>query len=94
MTALQRISLPLISRLSRAPRWLVVISLAVLLVLGMIQTGSLAWLGALILGGLPLFFAWLLVLSWPVITPSGRLLRLVVVVARAGLPALKALGRL
>ncbi len=94
LTPLQRVSLPLITRLSRVPRWLVVIALAVLLVLGMIQTGSLAWLGALILGLLTVFFAWLLVLSWPAIPASGRLLRLIVVAALAGLTVLKAMGQI
>lgn len=91
-TALQRISLPLVTRLSRTPRWLIVIILAVLLVLGMVQTGSLAWLGALILGFLTIFFAWLLALSWPAVPASGRLLRLLVVVALGGLTVLKAMG--
>ena len=91
---LQRISLPLLTRLTGMPKWLVVVLLAVLLVLGMIQTGSLAWLGALILGFLTLFFLWLLVLSWPAIPPSGRMLRGIVVVALAGATVLKALGRL
>ncbi|MEK9664552.1 MAG: DUF6703 family protein [Candidatus Nanopelagicales bacterium] len=90
--ALQRVSLPLVTRLSRTPRWLIVIVLAVLLVLGMVQTGSLAWLGALILGFLTLFFAWLLALSWPAVPTSGRLLRLLVVVALGGLTVLKAMG--
>ena len=94
LTPLQRISLPLLARLTRLPKWLIVVVLAVLLVLGMIQTGSLAWLGALILGVLTLFFLWLLVLSWPAIPPSGRLLRGIVVVALAGATVLKALGRL
>lgn len=94
LTPLQRISLPLLTRLTRMPKWLVVVLLAVLLVLGMIQTGSLAWLGALILGVLTVFFLWLLVLSWPVIPPSGRLLRGIVVIALAGATVLKAMGRL
>lgn len=94
MTPLQRVSLPLLTRLSRVPKWAVVVVLAALLVLGMIQTGSLAWLGALILGLLTVFFLWLLVLSWPAIPPSGRLLRGIVVVALAGATVLKAMGRL
>ena len=65
-----------------------------LMVLGMIQTGDLAWLGALILGLLALFFLWLLLLSWPAIPASGRMLRGIVVVALAGAAVLKALGRL
>lgn len=94
LTPLQRISLPLLTRLTRLPKWLIVVVLSVLLVLGMIQTGSLAWLGALILGMLTLFFLWLLVLSWPAIPASGRMLRGIVVVALAGVTVLKALGRL
>jgi hypothetical protein len=86
-------SLPLLTRLTRLPKWLIVVVLSVLLVLGMIQTGSLAWLGALILGLLTLFFLWLLVLSWPAIPASGRMLRGIVVVALAGATVLKALGR-
>ena len=94
LSPLQRVSLPLLTRLSRVPKWAVVVGLAVLLVFGMIQTGSLAWLGALILGLLTLFFLWLLVLSWPAIPASGRLLRGVVVVALAGVTVLKAMGRI
>ena len=76
------------------PKWLLVVALAVLFVFGMIQSGPLAWLGALILGLLTLFFLWLLVLSWPAIPASGRLLRAIVVVALAGVTVLKAMGRL
>jgi hypothetical protein len=91
---LQRISLPLLTRLTRLPKWLIVVVMAVLLVFGMIQTGSLAWLGAFILGMLAVFFLWLLVLSWPAIPASGRMLRGIVVLALAGAAVLKAMGRL
>lgn len=94
LTTFQRVSLPLLTRLTRLPKWLLVVVLSALLVLGMIQTGSLAWLGALILGLLTLFFLWLLLLSWPAIPASGRMLRGVVVVALAGATVLKAMGRL
>ena len=94
LTPLQRVSLPLLTRLTRLPKWVLVVGLSVLLVLGMIQSGSLAWLGALLLGVLTLFFLWLLVLSWPAIPASGRFLRGIVVVALAGATVLKALGRL
>ena len=75
LSPLQRISLPLLTRLSRMPKWLLVVALSVLFVFGMIQSGPLAWLGALLLGLLTLFFLWLLVLSGPAIPASGRLLR-------------------
>lgn len=94
LSPLQRFSLPLLTRLSRMPKWLLVMALAVLFVFGMVQSGSLAWLGALILGLLTLFFLWLLVLSWPAIPASGRLLRGIVVIALAGVTVLKAMGRL
>ena len=94
LSPLQRISLPLLTRLSRMPKWLLVVALAVLFVFGMVQSGPLAWLGALILGLLTLFFLWLLVLSWPAIPARGRLLRAIVVVALAGVTVLKAMGRL
>ena len=94
LSPLQRISLPLLTRLSRMPKWLLVVALSVLFVFGMIQSGPLAWLGALILGLLTLFFLWLLVLSWPAIPASGRLLRAIVVVALAGVTVLKAMGRI
>lgn len=94
LTPFQRVSLPLLTRLTRLPKWLLVVVLSALLVLGMIQTGALAWLGALILGLLALFFLWLLALSWPAIPPSGRMLRAIVVVALGGAAVLKAMGRL
>ena len=94
LTPFQRVSLPLLTRLTRLPKWLLVVVLSALMVLGMIQTGDLAWLGALILGLLALFFLWLLILSWPAIPASGRMLRGIVVVALAGAAVLKAMGRL
>ena len=93
MTTFQRLSFPVLAFLSRQPKWLLVVVLAALLVLGVIQTGPLAWLGALILGFLALFFLWLLLLSWPAIPPTGRILRLIVVLALAFGAVLKALGR-
>ena len=44
----------------------------------------------LIVGG---FLGWLLVLSWPVLTPGRRATRLIIVVAVLGLAVLKFLGR-
>ena len=94
LSPLQRLSLPLLTRLSRMPKWLLVVALSVVFVFGMIQSGPLAWLGALLLGLLTLFFLGLLVLSWPAIPASGRLLRAIVVVALAGVTVLKAMGRI
>ena len=94
MNAFQRTSLPVLAFLSRLPKWFLVVALAGLLVLGVIQTGPLAWLGVLILSLLGLFFLWLLVLSWPAIPPSGRVLRGIVVLALFLGAYFKAVGRL
>ncbi len=94
LSAFQRASLPVLAFLTGLPRWLLVVVLGGLLFFGLLQTGPLAWLGALILGLLTLFFAWLLALSWPAISPSSRLLRAVIVLALASATVLKAVGRL
>lgn len=94
MNAFQRASYPVLKFLSGLPRWLLVVALAGLLVLGVIQTGPLAWLGVLILAFLGLFFLWLLAHSWPVTPWSGRILRLVIVLALFLGAYLKAIGRL
>ena len=94
MNAFQRASFPVLRFLSGLPRWVLVVVLAGLLVLGVIQTGPLAWLGVLILAFLGLFFLWLLAHSWPVTPWSGRILRLVIVLALFLGAYLKAIGRL
>ena len=90
---LERASVPVLMRLLALPRWLIVVLMGAFLFLGLIQTGSLAWLGGiflLIVGG---FLGWLLALSWPVLTPGRRLTRIVVVAAVLGIAVLKFMGR-
>ncbi len=71
------------------PGWLVPVLLAVLLVAGLGL--PFAWAGLLLL--VPgLFLGWLLALSWPVIGTSGRLVRLLVVVAIFGAAAYRLIG--
>ena len=91
--AFEERSYPLVRKLNALPRWLVVIAPALLLFGGLIMTGSLAWLGALLLALVTLILAWLTALSWPVISPGSRLLRGGVVLALGGMAVLKALGR-
>ena len=93
-SALHRASLPVMRFLTRFPRWLLLVLTGLLLFLGLIQTGDLLWLGVVFLGLVTVFFAWLLALSWPAVPPSGRVLRLLVVVALVGITVLKAMGRL
>lgn len=92
--AFQRASLPLLTWLVRLPRWLVVVVLGLMLFLGLIQTGSLAWLGVILLLLVAAFLGWLTALSWSAIPASGKLLRTIAVLAVVGAAVLKAMGRL
>ena len=91
--AFEERSYPLLRRLSAAPRWLVVITPALLLFLGLVLTGPVAWLGGLLLLLVTALLAWLTALSWPAISPGSRLLRSIVVLALLGVAILKLLGR-
>jgi uncharacterized RDD family membrane protein YckC len=89
----ERASFPLLTRLLAVPRWLLVVLIASCLLVGLSLTGPLAILGSLFLLIVATFLGWLLLLSWPVLTPGRRIIRLVVVLAVTGLAVLKALGR-
>ena len=91
--SLEQWSYPLLTRLHRMPRWLIVILPAVLLFLGLILTGPLAWLGGILLFVVWLFVAWLTALSWPALTPGSRVFRALVVLALLGVVVMKFMGR-
>ncbi|MHC8497046.1 MAG: DUF6703 family protein [Actinomycetes bacterium] len=93
-SALHRISMPIMRTLTRLPRWLLLVLTGLFLLLGLIQTGDLLWLGVVFLSIVTIFFAWLLALSWPVVGVSGRILRLLVVAALVGITILKSQGQL
>ncbi|HEX6195615.1 MAG TPA: DUF6703 family protein [Jiangellaceae bacterium] len=85
---LERASLPLITFMHRAPRWLVGAVPALLLLAGLLA--PVPW-GPLLLGLVTLFLGWLLALSWPRLGTSARFGRTIIVlvlaaavVARAG----------
>lgn len=92
--SLNRISAPALLWMHRLPRWAVPVAMGLLLTAGLFLGGSLTWLGALLLLIVALFVAWLLALSWPVLSGGGRFARGMVAVALFGLTALKAAGRL
>ena len=92
--SLERASYPLLLQLRRVPRWLMVVLPGVLLFAGLVMPASLAWLGGVLLALVGVFLGWLLVLSWPVLGASSKLLRLIVIVAVFGIAFLKAMGRI
>lgn len=74
---LERASLPVLSRLSRAPRWLVGLVPAAVLLGGLLAPAP--W-GPALLALVVLFLAWLLTLAWPKLEPRARIVRAGVVV--------------
>lgn len=75
-SALQRYSTPILLRLHGWPRWTFPIFTALLLVGGLLVPNPV--LAAVLLTLLTLILAWLVALSWPVISPLARLIRLLV----------------
>ena len=86
-------SRPLLRWMHALPRWIIVIAPAVLLFLGLVLTGPVAWVGGLLLLLVAAFLGWLTALSWPAITLGSRALRVLVVLALVGVAAFKFLGR-
>jgi hypothetical protein len=64
--------------LRQMPAWAVPLLLAGLLVAGLALRG---WPGAALLGVLAVIIGWLGYLSWPVLPPSGRVMRVLMFVA-------------
>jgi hypothetical protein len=85
---LARLSAPLLIRLHAQPRWVVPVVMLGLCLGGLFTRGVVAFL---CLGLLAVFLAWLLLLSWPLITPASRLLRVVAVGVVAAAAAAKLL---
>jgi hypothetical protein len=71
----ERFSKPLLLQMSLLPSWLVPAAMAALLVAGLALPSS--WAG-LLLAPVGLFLLWLALLSWPVTSPTGRMVRLLV----------------
>lgn len=83
---------PLLVMLHQMPRWILPVALAALLFFGLILGESLAWLGGIFLAIIGIFLAWLLALSWPMLSAGSRLLRSVVVIAVLGIAVFKFIG--
>ncbi len=91
--AFERKSFPLIAQMTAMPRWLLVVAIGSSLLLGLVLTGPVAWLGAFFLLLVAAFLGWLLALSWPLLSRSRQFLRLVIVLALIGLAFLKVTGQ-
>lgn len=74
--SLERSSAGPLLYLRQLPRWVIPIVLAALLVAGFALRG---WPGAVVLVVLTAALGWLAALSWPALTPQGRLLRVGVI---------------
>lgn len=74
---LQRASTPVLLRLHRAPRWLLPVLTAVLMFGGLFTSNAV--ISALLFALLGVFLAWLVALSWNLLTPGARLMRLAVI---------------
>ncbi|GAB3481050.1 DUF6703 family protein [Nocardiopsis coralliicola] len=81
----QRSAVPLVW-LHQAPRWILPVGMAVLFVSGLLVSGPL---GALLLGVLALFMAWLAFLAWPSLRPGERAMRGTVIAVLAALGVLQ-----
>lgn len=76
------------------PRFVLPVTLGLLLAGGLFLSGPVAWLGAVLLLGVAAFLGWLLALSWPVVPVGARLGRSLVVIGVLGLAYLKVTGNL
>lgn len=92
-SAFERRSFPFLKAMHSVPRWVMVVLPGALLFLGLVLTGSWAWLGGVLLLIVGVLLAWLTALSWPAIKPGSRILRTIVVVAVFGIAILKLTGR-
>jgi hypothetical protein len=73
--------------LRQMPGWTVPLLLAGLLVAGLALRG---WAGAAVLGVLAVFIGWLGYLSWPVLTPAARVVRVLMFAGPLLIAALQA----
>lgn len=87
-------SYPIVQWLNGLPKFVVVVVPGLLLFLGLIQTGRLAWLGGILLLIVAVMLTWLTALSWPVIATRSKIVRVVIIVVVLGFAAFKFTGRI
>ena len=89
----ENFSYPIVERLNRLPKFVIIVTPGVLLFLGLVLTGALAWIGGVLMLVVAAMLAWLTALSWPVIPVRSRVIRVIVVAVVIGFAGLKFSGR-
>ena len=89
----ENFSYPLVERLNRLPKFVIIVTPGVLLFLGLVLTGAVAWIGGVLMLVVAAMLAWLTALSWPVIPVRSRVIRVIVVAVVIGFAGLKFTGR-
>jgi hypothetical protein len=77
-----KISSPYLVRLHALPRWVIPILMTFLLLVGLLANPNETWgfwIGFLALMFIAFFLTWLLILSWMILVPTSRLLRILVI---------------
>ena len=77
-----KVSSPYLVRLHALPRWVIPIFMTFLLLVGLLANPNETWgfwIGFIALLIIALFLTWLLILSWMILVPTSRLLRILVI---------------
>lgn len=88
--AVERWSAAPVVFLHRMPRWLLLVAVFALLVIGMVGTG---WAAAAALLVLAAALGWFAYLNWPAVDGSGRVLRIVALAILVGFALGRGIGR-
>ncbi|GAA2267857.1 DUF6703 family protein [Actinomadura sp. NPDC048955] len=88
--AVERRSATAVVFLHRMPRWILLVAVFVLLVIGMAGTGWVAAAGLLVLAAA---LGWFAYLNWPALDGSGRVLRLAALAVLVGFALGRGIGR-
>ena len=80
---LVKASAPYLVRIHALPRWILPVFLTIILLIGLLANPNESpglWIGFFALIFIGLILVWLLALSWPLLTRSSRVLRILVAI--------------
>ena len=78
---LEKASAPYLVRVHALPRWVLPVFMTIILLIGLLANPKESpgiWIGFFALLFIGLFLTWLLALSWPLLTRSSKVLRVLV----------------